>query len=76
MGKKEEHARDFSIVGVGASAGGFEAFVQFLEGLSAIPNVAMTLVQHLSPNHSSALTSLLSNHTALPVIEATVLHEI
>ncbi|HUP41262.1 MAG TPA: chemotaxis protein CheB [Vicinamibacterales bacterium] len=71
MAKKEDHAADFSIVGVGASAGGFEAFVQFLEGLPAIPNVAVILVQHLAPHHSSSLASLLSDHTALPVVEAT-----
>ncbi len=71
MAKKEERAPEFGIVGVGASAGGFEAFVQFLEGLPAIPNVAIILVQHLAPHHSSSLASLLADHTALPVVEAT-----
>ncbi len=61
----------FTIVGVGASAGGFEAFAQFLEALPHSPNLAIIFVQHLAPNHSSALASLLANHTPLPVVEAT-----
>ena len=64
-------APDFTIVGVGASAGGFEAFAQLLEGLPAIPNIAIIFVQHLAPHHSSSLASLLSSHTPLPVVEAT-----
>ena len=68
----EKHPRpDFTIVGVGASAGGFEAFAQFLEGLPALPNLAIIFVQHLAPHHASSLASLLSGHTPLPVVEAT-----
>ena len=69
--QKEAPAPEFTIVGVGASAGGFEAFSQFLEGLPALPNLAIIFVQHLAPHHSSALASLLSSHTPLPVVEAT-----
>jgi two-component system CheB/CheR fusion protein len=69
--QKEEPAPELTIVGVGASAGGFEAFSQFLEGLPALPNLAIIFVQHLAPHHSSSLASLLSSHTPLPVVEAT-----
>ena len=61
----------FTIVGVGASAGGFEAFAQFLEALPRNPNLAIIFVQHLAPHHSSALATLLASHTPLPVVEAT-----
>ncbi len=64
-------APSFSIVGVGASAGGFEAFAQFLEGLQLDPNLAIIFVQHLAPHHSSSLAALLANHTPLAVLEAT-----
>ena len=64
-------APDFTIVGVGASAGGFEAFAQLLEGLPANPNIALIFVQHLAPHHSSSLAALLAGHTPLPVVEAT-----
>ena len=62
---------EFAIVGVGASAGGFEAFVELLEALPPEPQLAIIFVQHLSPNHSSALPSLLAPRTSLEVIEAT-----
>jgi two-component system, chemotaxis family, CheB/CheR fusion protein len=64
-------APDFAIVGVGASAGGFGAFAQLLEGLPPVPNLAIIFVQHLAPHHSSSLAALLAGHTPLPVIEAT-----
>jgi two-component system CheB/CheR fusion protein len=62
---------DFTIVGVGASAGGFEAFVQLLEAFGRTPRLAIIFVQHLAPHHASSLASLLAGHTPLPVIEAT-----
>src|SRR5688572_32448752 len=62
---------DLTIVGVGASAGGFEAFVQLLEAFGRNPRVAIVFAQHLAPHHASSLTSLLASHTPLPVIEVT-----
>jgi two-component system CheB/CheR fusion protein len=61
---------DFTIVGVGASAGGFEAFVELLEGFGPAPHVAIIFVQHLAPHHTSSLAVLLASHTPLPVVEA------
>src|SRR5947209_1564011 len=60
-----------TIVGVGASAGGLEAFRSVLESLPSEPGVAIIFVQHLAPQHNSALVPLLSAHTSLPVIQAT-----
>jgi two-component system CheB/CheR fusion protein len=62
---------DFNIVGVGGSAGGFEAFSQMLQGMPASPNIALIFVQHLAPHHGSALSTLLSSYTNLKVVEAT-----
>src|SRR5688572_7724726 len=62
---------DFTIVGVGASAGGFEAFVQLLEAFGRNPRLAIIFVQHLAPHHASSLAALLAAHTPLSVIEAT-----
>jgi two-component system, chemotaxis family, CheB/CheR fusion protein len=64
-------ALSFGIVGVGASAGGFEAFSQLLEALPPNPNLAIIFIQHLAPHHSSSLASLLATHTPLGVLEAT-----
>ena len=63
------HPQTFSIVGVGASAGGFEAFSQLLEALPADPDLAIVFVQHLAPQHQSALSALLSAHSRMRVIE-------
>jgi len=59
----------FPIVGVGASAGGLEAFTQFLTDLPCDTGMAFVLVQHLAPNHPSALAEILSRATKMPVTE-------
>jgi two-component system CheB/CheR fusion protein len=61
----------FPIVGIGASAGGLEAFQQMLAHLPPDTGMAFLLVQHLDPSHKSQLTEILSRSTPLPVIEAT-----
>ncbi|MCI0733718.1 MAG: chemotaxis protein CheB [Methylococcaceae bacterium] len=60
----------FPIVGIGASAGGLEAFTQFLARLPAETGMAFVLVQHLDPRHESRLTDLLARGTRMPVVEA------
>src|SRR3979490_2450986 len=59
------------IVGVGASAGGLEAFTQLLKALGSGTEMAYLLVQHLDPNHESALTELLAKATEMPVRQVT-----
>ncbi|CAN5667419.1 hypothetical protein BH23PAT2_BH23PAT2_00760 [soil metagenome] len=59
----------FPVVGVGASAGGLEAFTQFLKALPKNSGMAFVLVQHLDPKHKSGLTDLLAKTTKLPVHE-------
>jgi two-component system CheB/CheR fusion protein len=61
----------FPVVGVGASAGGLEAFTELLQHLPPDTGMAFVLVQHLDPTHGSMLPELLSAKTAMPVIEAT-----
>jgi len=60
----------FPVVGIGASAGGLEAFSQLLRALPSDPGLAFVVVQHLAPHHESALPSLLSGQTSLAVIQA------
>src|SRR5437764_10173065 len=59
----------FPIVGVGASAGGLEAFTQLLKHLPTDTGLGFVLVQHLDPQHESALTQILARATSLPVRE-------
>jgi two-component system CheB/CheR fusion protein len=61
----------FPIVGVGASAGGLEAFTQQLKALPSRTGMAYVLVQHLDPTHESALTELLARATEMPVRQVT-----
>src|SRR5262249_8538175 len=61
----------FPIVGVGASAGGLEAFSQLLEHLPEKTGMAFVLVQHLDPAHESKLSHLLAKTTKMSVEEAT-----
>ncbi len=58
------------IVGVGASAGGLEAFSQLLAHLPTNTGLGFVLVQHLDAQHSSALPQLLARATSMPVLEA------
>ena len=55
------------ILGVGASAGGLEAFQSLLSTLRSNDNFALVLVQHLDPEHESLLPELLAKRTNLPV---------
>ena len=50
----------FPVVGIGASAGGFEAFKEVLQNLPAETGMPFVLVQHLEPTHISQLTELLT----------------
>src|SRR5260370_20008682 len=61
----------FSIVGVGASAGGLEAFTELLEELPPKPGVAFVFVVHLEPHHESHLAEILGRVTPLPVRQVT-----
>jgi two-component system CheB/CheR fusion protein len=58
------------VVGIGASAGGLEAFIQLLSHLPADTGMAFVLVQHLDPNQKSLLSEILARTTAMPVQEA------
>src|SRR5688500_3277987 len=58
-----------AVVGVGASAGGLEAFKQLLARLPGDTGMAFVLVTHLDPRHESILPELLAKATPLPVSE-------
>src|SRR5213078_3106801 len=59
------------IVGVGGSAGGFEATMELLQNLPSRTGMAFVIVQHLDPHHASRLANLLGKVTAMPVSEVT-----
>jgi two-component system, chemotaxis family, CheB/CheR fusion protein len=57
------------VVGVGASAGGLEAFTGLLSHLPDDTGMTFVLIQHLDPGHDSFLTELLSKASRMPVSE-------
>src|SRR6266545_3612604 len=59
-----------AVVGVGASAGGLEAFRQLLKRLPVDTGMAIVLITHLDPRHESILPDLVAKATPLPVSEA------
>jgi two-component system CheB/CheR fusion protein len=60
----------FPIVGIGASAGGLEAYKAFFAQMPANSGMAFVLVPHLDPERPSAMRSLLTSYTPMPVVEA------
>ncbi len=62
----EEH---LPVVGIGASAGGLEAFEQFFTHMPPDAGIAFVLVQHLDPTHKSILTELVKRFTSMDVME-------
>jgi two-component system, chemotaxis family, CheB/CheR fusion protein len=68
---KELSANLFPVVGVGASAGGLEAFKRLIRAIPEDSGVAYILVQHLEPSHESLLVDILQKATRIPVQEIT-----
>jgi two-component system, chemotaxis family, CheB/CheR fusion protein len=59
------------VAGIGASAGGLEAFTPLLAHLPATTGLAFVFVQHLDHKHRSNLPEILSRVSTIPVRQAT-----
>src|SRR5271155_5466033 len=60
----------FPVVGLGASAGGLDAFRRLLAALPPGARMAFILIQHLDPTHASMMADLLAGHTPMKVQQA------
>ncbi len=58
------------IVGIGASAGGFDAIREFLRTMPADAGLAFVVIQHLDPGRKSHASELLGKCTSMPVVQA------
>ncbi len=67
VGDEAQPRLDFPVVGLGASAGGLEAFCEFLDAMPAASGLAFVLIQHLPPDRESLLVEILARHTAMRV---------
>ena len=59
----------FPIVGIGASAGGLEAFTALFGALLPDLGMAYVLIPHLDPQRESAIAKIVGRTTKMPVIE-------
>lgn len=65
--KAEARGNAFTVVAIGASAGGLEAITKFLKNLLPDTGMAYIYVQHLNRDHESILASILSKVTKMKV---------
>ncbi|MBA3480569.1 MAG: hypothetical protein H0T51_02030 [Pirellulales bacterium] len=61
----------FPVVGIGGSAGGLEAFIEFFDAMPADSGMAFVLIQHLAPDRESLIAEILSKHSDMPVHQVT-----
>lgn len=71
MGKSPapETEDSFPIVGIGASAGGFEALEQFMAHVPESSGMAFIIVQHLDPTRKGLMPELLQRGTPMKVMQ-------
>jgi two-component system CheB/CheR fusion protein len=61
---------NFYIVGLGASAGGYEAIWEFFSHIPPDPGAAFVVVQHLNRHYRSIADKLLAKYTSLNIYRA------
>lgn len=59
----------FPVVGIGASAGGLDAFKKCIKMITVDSGIAYVLVQHLDPKHDSLLPEILQKVSKIPVLQ-------
>ena len=64
------HSNHAPVVGIGASAGGIEAFRAFFEHMPEDSGLAFVVILHLPPDKKSLLADILGRCTPMPVIDA------
>ena len=52
------------VVGIGASAGGLDAFIELVSAIPVETGLAFVLIQHLDPRHDSMLVDILAGDAA------------
>lgn len=60
----------FPVVGIGASAGGLDAYKSFFSAMPADNGMAFVLIPHLDPSHESFMVELLAKQTEMAVCQA------
>jgi two-component system, chemotaxis family, CheB/CheR fusion protein len=61
--------KDLPIIGMGASAGGLDAFEKFFKNMPPDAGTSFVLISHLSPNQKSLMPEILRKHTNMEVYQ-------
>ena len=61
--------KGFFIVGMGASAGGLEAFERFFPHIPPNKGMAFVLIQHILPGYKSIMVDILKKYTRMKVLQ-------
>lgn len=64
--KKKE---GFPVIGIGASAGGLDAFNSLFKNMPVDTGMAFILIQHIEPSHVGNMVGLIQRQTRMPVVE-------
>src|SRR5918993_183535 len=59
----------FPVVGIGASAGGIEAMIEFVAAMRPDSGMAFVFIQHLPPDRESVVGEILARETRMPVLQ-------
>ncbi|HET7158887.1 MAG TPA: CheR family methyltransferase, partial [Burkholderiales bacterium] len=68
--RERDGAAAFPIVGIGASAGGLDAFKALLHALPPDTGMAFIVASHLPASHESMLSEILARASSMPVVDA------
>lgn len=66
----------FFIAGIGYSAGGMTALLDFLQCLPEEPGAAFVIIPHLYPTFKSQLDEILAKHSKMPIHKVTGVTEV
>src|SRR5689334_20252297 len=58
-----------AVAGIGASAGGLDAYRRFFSAVPTESGMAFVLVQHLDPTHESLAAEVIGRYTTMPVVQ-------
>lgn len=67
MDQEQRPRLPFTVVGIGASAGGLEPLAEFFKATPPDSGMAFVVVQHLAPDRESLLTEILAKQTPMAV---------
>lgn len=69
VGPERVAAVPFTVVGIGASAGGLDALTRFFDVMPSDSGMSFVVIQHLAPDNESMLAEIIGRHTRMAVAQ-------